>query len=682
MSAHGISDPAREPAPCVTIGRLGDTVQPMLGIQKGGWVRGFGGGNILGALLLWPVATGCVSSAQVESEQLPVRRVVIYRNGVAYFERKGEVDSEEVHFKLREENVGDFLATLAVLERGGHTVRAASFPVKMEKDGDEPIDPALAAALDRWDRKNSDKRKLRRVTLELDGEKHDISVGYLAETPLWRPSYRLVVGEKGTAVFQAWGIVQNQSGEDWKDVEIALVAGAPIAFQSTLGEPIVPRRPVVSDQGEVIMAVPEGQTTLRIDEAPPAPPREMYAEESMAADGGDASMPQSAPAPSKKSMGAGRASGSIGQDFLARGEADAGSQDDFAPTPQDPSRLARVEIQSGATRYEVPHRVTIPDQSATMVLFVNKKVKGEAVFLYSPDGGVPDSSRHPFRVARFKNESGGMLERGPIAVFEKGAFLGQGVVDALPADAEATVPFALMRSVTIDKESSYDQRGARLYSVQQGLLTIERDQATLTEYKVRNGDPERAHVLIRHHRIHGAKLWNPPKGTEELSAESSALIPMDVLGHGKASLLVEERIPIKREVDWLSAEARSAVREYLKDPGVPPVHRTVLEDILKHAAQLATLDDQERRLTREQRELEKSTRETRLSLEAIEKNQQAAALRRELTTRLAEGTKRLDEITKELVEVHLRRTEQEVRLKEARQGLVIEPSDRGTGVKK
>ena len=29
----------------------------------------------------------------------------------------------------------------------------------------------------------------------------------------------------GKVELQAWGIVQNLSGEDWKDVELALVAG-------------------------------------------------------------------------------------------------------------------------------------------------------------------------------------------------------------------------------------------------------------------------------------------------------------------------------------------------------------------------------------------------------------------------------------------------------------------------
>lgn len=625
--------------------------------------------SLLVGILILPSLWGCVRQPQVESKQLPVRKVVVYRNGVAYFERSGEVESDHVHFKLRQENVGDFLATLAVLERGGHTVRAASFPVKMEEEQNSE-DPELSRALDSWERKKPDPRQLREVTLELDGERHDLSVGYLAETPLWRPSYRLVVGEKGEAVLQAWGIVQNQSGEDWEDVEIALVAGAPIAFQSTLGEPVIPSRPVVSDSGEVIQAVPESSTTLHQRAEAEAPAEEIAAEEveedyayskSAVAESGSAAPPPRAlkgsakrsrpmPAPALSNM------------------ADS--------APREPSRLARVEVQTGATRYEVPHRVTIPDQSATMVLLVSKKVPGEAVYLFSPDGGVPDSYAHPFRVARFKNESGGLLERGPIAVFEEGAFLGQGVVESLPQHAQATVPFALMRSVSIQSKTTYDQRGARLYAVRQGNLTIERDQATITAYELVNGGNEKARVLVRHRQNPNAQLWEPPAGTEELSGEQSALIPVNVAAFGKAKLMVEERLPVQRQVDWQSTEARNAIRDYLKSGRALPEEKKSLSGILEHAAQLATLDDEERRLTREQRELERSTHETRVSLKAIKENPQAASLRRELTERLAQGTRRLDAITKDLVELRLRRTEQEVRLKEARQGLEIASPDR------
>src|SRR5690606_9459323 len=101
-------------------------------------------GRALGTSLL--LLAGCARGPQVATDDLPLRRVVIYRNGVAYFERAGVVEGEEVQFRLRQENVGDFLATLAILERGGSTVRAASFPVEIEEDA--PPSPEIHAALD------------------------------------------------------------------------------------------------------------------------------------------------------------------------------------------------------------------------------------------------------------------------------------------------------------------------------------------------------------------------------------------------------------------------------------------------------------------------------------------------------------------------------------------------------
>jgi hypothetical protein len=160
--------------------------------------------------------------------------------------------------------VGDFLATLAIVERGGSSVQAASFPLDVSQDDPEAPDPQFMRMLEAWDNPKQaqpSREKLRDVTLRLDGKQHDLAVGYVAATPVWRPSYRIVV-QNGGADLQAWGIVENLSGEDWKDVELALVAGAPLAFESTLGDPVTPARPVVTDSGEVIAAVPEGVTSL------------------------------------------------------------------------------------------------------------------------------------------------------------------------------------------------------------------------------------------------------------------------------------------------------------------------------------------------------------------------------------------------------------------------------------
>ena len=98
-----------------------------------------------------------------------------------------------------------------------------------------------------------------------------------------------------------------------------------------------------------------------------------------------------------------------------------------------PGRAGRDRASSRArTRYDLPAAVTIPDKSATMVMLLDQRVPGEVIALYAPDGGVPESSSHPFRVARFTNKTGGLLERGPLAIFSEGAFVGQGMTDPLP----------------------------------------------------------------------------------------------------------------------------------------------------------------------------------------------------------------------------------------------------------
>src|SRR5580658_6580288 len=209
-------------------------------------------------------AVGCGREAIATTDALPVKRVVVYRNGVAYFERSGHVDNDEVRFKMKQTEVGDFLATLAVLERGGSSVRAAAFPIQVDDDdasqpGDEP---SPTPATKPRERTQDEKKGLETVVLSLDGREHDLQVGYVAESPVWKPSYRLVVHSDGEADLQAWGIVENLSGEDWRNVKLSLIAGAPLAFRAQLGVLVLPPRPTVTDEGEVIAAVPRGETSL------------------------------------------------------------------------------------------------------------------------------------------------------------------------------------------------------------------------------------------------------------------------------------------------------------------------------------------------------------------------------------------------------------------------------------
>lgn len=695
--------------------------------------------SVLGVLALLALS-GCARDPVVSSN-LPLKRVVIYRNGVAYFERSGHVEESEVRFKMKESEVGDFLATLAVSERGGSSVRSAAFPLKDEEEEKEKEKEAerererererMRESGDRFGPrrdippppKSADERKgLKQVVLSLDGKAHDLEIGYVAESPVWRPSYRLTVEKNGEAYLQAWGIVQNLSGEDWHDVRLSLVAGAPLAFDPRLGQPVVPERPVVTDQGEVIAAVPRGDTSLAqdgkdarladrdgdgipdaVDKCPDEPETFNGFQDDdgcpdrgrVSISGGDIATEQDEPAAADKTRAIG------GKKDLAKAQAQTKNRPTGGAPPPEPEKpryapstpaapppppppppprvsaprnlrsLAAVAVESGATRYDLPQPVTIPDKSATMVMLLSRRVKGEALFLFAPDGGVPDSSNHPFRVARFKNQTPGVLERGPIAVFESGSFLGQGMVDPLPAEATATVPFALERGVAVDQESKYDELGERIAKIENGELTIERDSVRYTKYKLRNGADTDAKMLVRHPRVAGARLHDPPQGTEDNVGTQTALIPGLVKPHATIDLTVDERTVIKRREDWFTLIADNAVKAYIADSRADKAIAAKLTAVWVVRKDIVDRIETRNKLQQESNTLSMQQQETRANLRAIEKNKTADALRATLTKRLTDTGNRFDEVTKKIVEVDSKLAELRIQFKELLRDVVI-----------
>jgi hypothetical protein len=499
-------------------------------------------------------------------------------------------------------------------------------------------------------------------------------LGYVTAAPVWRPSYRVVVLPNGQAELQAWGIVQNLSGEDWQNVKLSLVAGAPIAFQADLGRAVIPSRPTITDEGEVIAAVPVGETSLeQVTEAPaPAPgmaPMEPAAE---AADGDD-------------SLGAGGAAfgaasgaarSSPMRKKMSRGARPSAPPPPPSMSPRRTSALAAMAVEAGSTRYDIGTPVTVPDNSATMVLLLSNRVKGESLFLFAPDGGVPDSASHPFRVVRFGNETKGILEKGPIAVFESNAFLGQGLLDPLPAGATATVPFALDRAVAVRSESKYDQLGERLYRIDGGSLWIERDSVHKTTYKIQNGSAAAIKLMVKHRRNAAAKLFEPPQGTDDNIATGTALVPTKVEAKSSGELTVDERQTVQQYEDWFSVHAERAIAGYISNPKADRATADKLGELLRLRKEIVKHRETKWKLDRERAEHERSTEETRKNLRALEKakDPETEKLRKKLTLRLNDAISRLDELNRQTVSASVKLSDLEIQFKDlTREIRVTEP---------
>ena len=88
---------------------------------------------------------------------------------------------------------------------------------------------------------------VRRMTISTAGSgERNLLVSYISEVPVWKSTYRIVIPNEGKPLLQGWAIVDNTVGEDWKDVELSLVAGSPQSFVQELSQPYYTRRPVVA----------------------------------------------------------------------------------------------------------------------------------------------------------------------------------------------------------------------------------------------------------------------------------------------------------------------------------------------------------------------------------------------------------------------------------------------------
>ena len=266
-------------------------------------------------------------------------------------------------------------------------------------------------------------REEKQVTLHFQGQgRRTVQVGYLLETPVWKTTYRLVLGDQSTHFLQGWAIVENPTDEDWHDVRLALVSGRPISFVMDLYRPIYQPRPTVALQLAPSLRPQEFEAELRV--APSAPRR--FSEPS--------SIPQAA-------------------------ELYSGPGADALPMEEYEEELdLSLGVQSAARggqageffRYTIEHPVSLSRQESAMVPIVNQEIEGQRFGIYNQGSHV----LHPFNSVKLKNTTGLYLLGGPVTVFEAGTYAGDAQIVSLPNGAERLISLSLDIDTQVKTETN------------------------------------------------------------------------------------------------------------------------------------------------------------------------------------------------------------------------------------
>ncbi|MEZ4440107.1 MAG: hypothetical protein R3B72_13505 [Polyangiaceae bacterium] len=160
--------------------------------------------------------------------------IIIYKNGVAYFERYLPPGEKELTLVVPVERVDDFLKSLTIVDKQTGETMPVSYPTLDQSGADVEM------------------------TIALPEGHHGLTISYVTESPSWKPSYRLVLSDDGNAKLQGWAVVDNVSGEDWKDVRVGVGSTSALSFRYDLHSVRLVERETLSSGSLVAVAPPTG----------------------------------------------------------------------------------------------------------------------------------------------------------------------------------------------------------------------------------------------------------------------------------------------------------------------------------------------------------------------------------------------------------------------------------------
>jgi len=227
----------------------------------------------------------------------------------------------------------------------------------------------------------------------------------------------------------------------------------------------------------------------------------------------------------------------------------AGSSEDAAPV--------------GESHFLSEAKLTVARGTSALVSILDAKTDGESVYLYNA-AGKRGNKRYAFKSVRFKNPTDSTLETGPVTVYGRGRFIGEGLADPIPPRATAIVPYALDRQVVVDREGTTKDQISKLITLQRGVLTAEVQHVKTTKLKITNRLHTTAKVYVRHAVPKGWKLVKPPKVFDKLGR--AYLFEVPIKPKDTVTVTIRQATPLTKTLSLRSAIGLDLIRVFLKAP--------------------------------------------------------------------------------------------------------------------
>ncbi|MCX7029397.1 MAG: hypothetical protein NTU62_04670, partial [Spirochaetes bacterium] len=393
--------------------------------------------------------------------------------------------------------------------------------------------------------------------------KRRVRVGYLQETPVWKTSYRLSLGDAKEHLLQGWAVVENTTDADWNNVGLSLVSGRPITFAMDLYTPLYVTRPEA--QLELYQSLRPQTYDMAMDDRAP---EEAYAEE--------------AEAPMAKASA----------DLAMRSEMAAVPMRSAAPQPAGAAGGEGFSLSQGVTaaakgaavgtlfQYVIEKPVTLARQQSALLPILNQNVGGERFAIYNES---VDPAR-PLSALKLKNTSSLHLQQGPITVFDGGSYAGDAQIADLPAGSEVFISYAVDLETEVEAVPGTGTEDIFTVKITRGtVITTWRQQRERT-YNVKNRGQRMKTVIIEHPVSSGFNLVEPKQPMETARGLYRFSLPLDKGKSAKLSVIEDRMVDQTAALTNLPSDR---IELYLRTKTVSQAVKDALQKLVALKTKLA-----------------------------------------------------------------------------------------------
>ncbi|MGH9937350.1 MAG: carboxypeptidase regulatory-like domain-containing protein, partial [Blastocatellia bacterium] len=543
-------------------------------------------------------------------------------------------------------------------------------------------------------------KNLRKLTISTTGQgERDLFLSYVVEAPVWKTTYRVVLDAKSKPFLQGWALVDNVQDEDWKDVTLSLVSGAPISFIQDLQQPRYKHRPTVgmpedisvapqipqaamsseiklvsSGRGGVAEGVVNDQNgttisgaTVRVRQAG------TNAEISSTTDSdgryrvrglpqGLYSITIEAPGFQKTNIGgvtvaAGRTTnnnvalrvGSVSETIDIRGDiprVDTSTSAVSASSMRNENSGVDIHIDAQEIgelfEYRIAHPVSVKRNSSALIPILQNQIEGESVSLYNRE----TREQNPMSALYLNNNTGLTLESGPLTIIENDTYAGEALTGRIKPDEKRFITYAVDLGCRVSVKEDKEDQKVFLAEILNGEFRLHYKQMKTTVYTL-NNLADRAKTVYIEHPYDKDEKWQLVKTAKPVeTTEKYHRFKVVAAPKATTQFSVSEELP-ESHTYALTNITTNDIQVFVKSNYLTPQMKQALDGIADLKTQMSQLSRQVAEKQSEINTTAKDQERMRENLRALGKTLEEKRLVQRYVGKISQGEDQLEWLRQE-----------------------------------